>query len=98
MYHGSEDDVFNLIELVKSQTKATRRKRQAKETSPDGGLYNDEEVDELAVHKSTPRKASGQHPGTPKKRKSESKPLTPSHRKYVMLLIFVSPVLTLSPG
>lgn len=80
LYHGVED-IQKLIELVKSGTKATRRKLKfSREESPDA-LYDvtgegDAEW-ETARKISTPKKPRSV-PGTPRK----SKPVTPSsHRK-----------------
>lgn len=80
LYHGPED-ISNLIELVKSGTKATRRKQRVPREEPPDALFDDaNEVDtdwKAAKKISTPKKTRSQ-PGTPRKPKT----VTPSsHRK-----------------
>lgn len=79
-YRGA-DNVPTLIELVKNGTKATRRARLPRDTSPDA-LYNFEadEGDEGVRQKRTPKKV-GSAPATPKKSRIGSKPVTPSSRR-----------------
>lgn len=80
LYHGMED-IPKLTDLVKSSTKATRRKlKPSREESPDA-LYDvagEGDAEWGATRKlSTPKKARS-YQGTPKK----SKPVTPSsHRR-----------------
>lgn len=80
IYQGAED-IANLIELVKTGTKATRNARAPRTHSPDA-LYDFKvDEDDEGPQKKTPRKA-GTVPGTPRKPKAASKPVTPSsHRK-----------------
>lgn len=81
VYQGA-DDIHALEELVEGGTKATRKRRQARERTPDD-LYDaiDDGDEEGRAQKRTPRKPSS-HLGTPKKPRSASKPVTPSsHRK-----------------
>lgn len=82
--YRSSDDIHNLIDLVKSGTKASRRVKSSRRESPH--VLNDatgQDGDEDWEGEKTPRKlATPKKPrsyqGTPKK----SKPVTPSsHRK-----------------
>ncbi|CAN8099524.1 unnamed protein product [Discula destructiva] len=83
LYRGAED-IHNLIELVKSGTKATRRKQKVpREESPDA-LFDDagggDEEWKAKRQVSTPKKPRSK-PGTPRKPKMA----TPSsHRKIVV--------------
>ena len=75
-------DIEPLIESVERGTKATRKRKPARQVSPDT-LYDaiDDGGDEEPGQKRTPRKPSNIL-GTPRKPKSASKPVTPSsHRK-----------------
>lgn len=84
--YGGAEDIQTLVDLVKNGTKATRRKRVAREESPDAlydaaGVDDDIEWGKTGTPKKfgTPKKPRSTH-GTPRK----SKPVTPSsHRKYV---------------
>lgn len=81
IYRGAED-ISTLIDLVKNGTKTMRKARAPRAESPDA-LYDFkvDEGDEGPRQKKTPRKLSGV-PGTPKKSRVGSKPVTPSsHRK-----------------
>lgn len=82
IYQGAED-IPGLIELVKSGTKATRKTRAPRAESPDALYDFKADDDEEGVRqKRTPKKISSV-PETPKKRRTGSKPVTPSsHRKY----------------
>ncbi|KUI63149.1 Origin recognition complex subunit 1 [Cytospora mali] len=83
VYQGV-DDIMPLIELVEMGTKATRRRKPARQESPDALYDAFEEGDEARGQKRTPRKPSN-FLGTPRKPKSVSKPVTPSsHRKIVV--------------
>jgi origin recognition complex subunit 1 len=83
IFHGTQEDVFNLIEHVKKATKATRRRRAPKEESPDPEYNVKQANEEDEDYKRTPRKAGSQHLSTPRKRKPGSNAVTPSsHRKY----------------
>ncbi|KAJ4424765.1 Origin recognition complex, subunit 1 [Gnomoniopsis sp. IMI 355080] len=83
VYQGVED-VQKLIELVKSGTKATRRKlKPSREESPDA-LYDDAGEGDAewgsARKPSTPKKPRS-YQGTPRK----SKPVTPSSHRKIMV-------------
>ncbi|TPX17414.1 uncharacterized protein E0L32_003057 [Thyridium curvatum] len=82
IYHGSEEDIFNLVEMVKNGTKATRKRRSAKQPSPDVYAF-EEDADDAAAPR-TPKKARNQDATTPSKQRSASKPMTPSHRKIMI--------------
>lgn len=76
------DDINTLIESVEKGTKATRKRKTARQESPDDLYDAFEDGDEGWGQKRTPRKPSNVL-GTPRKPKSLSKPVTPSsHRKY----------------
>ncbi|KAL1868716.1 Origin recognition complex, subunit 1 [Diaporthe australafricana] len=84
IYQGV-DDVNELEGLVQSGTKATRKRKAARQGTPDA-LYDftEEGGEDSRSQKRTPRKPTS-HPGTPKKPRSAGKPVTPSsHRKVVV--------------
>ena len=81
IYKGTEDDIFNLVDLVKSGTKATRRRRLAKDASADAYDFVDDGDDEVTPRR-TPKKARTYDATTPSKQRNVSKSMTPSHRKY----------------
>ncbi len=83
IYHGTEDDIFNLIERVKRETKATRKRRTARDASPDAYTLEEENDADLAQYRTPKKKARTYDVTTPNKQRSASKPVTPSHRKYV---------------
>lgn len=84
LYHR---DTHSLAEFVSKRTKATRRRRQVKEPSPEDDDYragvDAEDVDDPEATKRTPKKRRTQDDvATPRKQRSASKkPITPSHRK-----------------
>ena len=84
IYTGTEDDIFSLVEFVKSGTKATRKRRVTRDVSPDAyDFVEDGDVD--TTPRRTPKKARIYDATTPSKQRSVSKSMTPSHRKYVLL-------------
>ena len=86
IYSGTEEDIFRLVDLVKGGTKATRRRRQPKEASPDAYDFVDDGDAEI-VQRRTPKKPRTHDATTPSSRRSVSKSMTPSHRKYGALLL-----------
>lgn len=96
IYKGTVEDIESLVDLVKTGTKATRKRRQAKIESADIYNYGDD-VDDGDIEPKgrgedeefrTPRKKTKalDVATTPtNKPKSASKLLTPSHRRQVPL-------------
>lgn len=81
IYRGAED-LPTLVDHIKNETKATRKARAPRVESPDA-LYDFkvDEDEEGPRQKKTPKKLSNV-PGTPRKSRVGSKPVTPSsHRK-----------------
>ncbi len=79
IYHGNEEDIYRLIEKVKNETKATRKRLSAKIDLLEEAFTEEErrevEVDGL----SKKRKTSA--PSTPRKQQVSSKVLTPGQRR-----------------
>lgn len=72
MYKGAED-IFNLIDFVKTKTKATRRKRRARSQSPQDGAY---------FPPQTPTKTGRSAAATPQSRRTQATPGSRSTKKY----------------
>lgn len=80
VYQGAED-IHKLTTLVKNGTKAARKQRSTRMESPDILYEQGNDDEEWKQKRPTPKKA-GSVPGTPKKPKTNNKPVTPSsHRK-----------------
>ncbi|KAH6707648.1 P-loop containing nucleoside triphosphate hydrolase protein [Leptodontidium sp. 2 PMI_412] len=82
--HGSEDQVNDLLVRIESETKPTKKRKYQKRTKGDddfkGGFVDE---DELETH--TPRKKQKfSMVSTPKKPRTPSKLLTPSHKRVVI--------------
>ncbi len=86
IYHEEEENIDELVELVKNGTKATRRRRLAKDKSPDDyalegdGDYDGQDKDKIERQR-TPKRPRTYDALTPRKRANISKSGTPSHRK-----------------
>lgn len=80
IFHGTEEDVALLIERVKAETTATRKKSSKKRTKLELDFEaSDGEGNDLE----TPRKKQKfSTVSTPKKPRTPSKLLTPSHKRY----------------
>lgn len=83
--HGSEDQVNDLLVRIESETKPTKKRKYQKRTKGDddfkGGFVDE---DELETH--TPRKKQKfSMVSTPKKPRTPSKLLTPSHKRYASI-------------
>ncbi|KAH8199054.1 hypothetical protein TruAng_006792 [Truncatella angustata] len=81
IFHGKEEEIGPLVELLESKTKATRRKRKTDHTALEAAfvadrhdLDHDEDMDE-------PRRPA---PATPRKKQRTTKVATPSNRKIVL--------------
>lgn len=83
IYRG-DGDIEELVDRVKRETKATRRRRTAKDESPEREYTARDEGDDDVEQLRTPKKARTHDALTPSKRRSASKPLTPSHRKIMV--------------
>jgi len=83
IYRGAED-IEELVDRIKRETKATGRRRAAKEESPERAYTARDDVDDDSEQLRTPKKARTQDVLTPSKRRSASKPMTPSHRKIMV--------------
>ena len=85
IFHGSHEDIFNLIERVKSETKATRKRRgelQAEMRDQEQEFSNIDDRDDTG----TPtKKRKTSMASTPRKPRTPSKLLTPSHKRYVTI-------------
>ncbi|PVH83107.1 P-loop containing nucleoside triphosphate hydrolase protein [Cadophora sp. DSE1049] len=82
--HGNEDEVTELLTRIESETKSTKKRKNQRRTKGDddfkGGFVDD---DELETH--TPRKKQKfSNVSTPKKPRTPSKLLTPSHKRVVI--------------
>lgn len=77
------EDIEELSERIKRETKATRRRRNATKESPERDYTARDDGDD-AEQLRTPKKARTYDALTPSKRKSASKPMTPSHRKIMV--------------
>ncbi|KAG4418266.1 hypothetical protein IFR04_008624 [Cadophora malorum] len=82
--HGNEDEVTELLTRIESETKSTKKRKNQRRTKGDddfkGGAVDD---DELETH--TPRKKQKfSSVSTPKKPRTPSKLLTPSHKRVVI--------------
>jgi origin recognition complex subunit 1 len=77
--HDTEDDVIQLIEKLQSETKATRKPRSEKRKREDDDFEARDEADEEF---GTPRKKHKTSTmTTPRKSRTPSKLLTPSHKR-----------------
>ncbi|KAB5579975.1 P-loop containing nucleoside triphosphate hydrolase protein [Coniochaeta sp. 2T2.1] len=81
IYRGAED-IEDLSERVKRETKATRRRRPARDESQERDFTGRDDGDDGEVR--TPKKARTHDVLTPSKKRSASKPMTPSHRKIMV--------------
>jgi origin recognition complex subunit 1 len=85
IYRGPED-IDDLYDKIKQETKATRRRRTTKDGSPEAEreyvVGQDEAEDSQLLR--TPKKARTTDAVTPSKRRTPSKALTPSHRKIMV--------------
>lgn len=96
IFNGTVEDIENLIDLVKTGTKATRKRRQTRDVSADLYDYGDEVDDgdndtkdkdgeiELRTPKRKTKTLDVATTPTSKQPKSASKLLTPSHRRCVL--------------
>ncbi len=82
LYHETEEDIASLVEKVKNETKATRKKRRERPASPpEDGFVDDGDAD----IPQTPRKRQKISSAlTPKKARTPSKLMTPSHKRIVV--------------
>jgi origin recognition complex subunit 1 len=78
IFHGTEEDVTALIDLLKSDTRATRKRRKdARNTDEDG--FQDDGAGEEPI---TPRKRQKTSiTSTPRKPRTPSKLVTPGHKR-----------------
>lgn len=88
IFHGTDEDIFNLIERVKSETKATRKRRgelQAAKRQQEQEFLSVDDGDDHRDDYGTPKKRRKTSVAlTPKKPRTPSKLLlTPSHKRYV---------------
>lgn len=79
IYHGTEEDITSLIERLKGDTKATRKRRKDARIADDENFDVDEDVDDKPA---TPRKRQKTSALlTPRKPRTPSKLVTPSHKR-----------------
>lgn len=81
IYHGTEEEIIKLIERVKSETKATRKKRGERQYTQQEDDFV--EADEHDITE-TPRKRQKTTARTPTKSRTPSKLLTPRHKRIVV--------------
>jgi origin recognition complex subunit 1 len=80
VYHGTEEDVECLIERLKRDTRAVKRRNSEKRKVGDEEDYDGDHVDEKVQ---TPRKKQKTSAAsTPRKPRTPSKLITPSHKRY----------------
>jgi origin recognition complex subunit 1 len=79
VYHSAEVDIYGLIDLIEEQTRVRRKRRPAKETSPEQVFGFD--GDEPAGTKTPSRRLPGRLTSTPRGRKGCAV-TTPSSRRY----------------
>ncbi|RFU35359.1 hypothetical protein B7463_g1010, partial [Scytalidium lignicola] len=87
IYHGNEEDIFGLIELVKTGTKATWKKRgdRQKKEEEDFHVEHDQHEELENEGLQTPRKKRKTSAvSTPRKPSTTSKLLTPTHKRVVV--------------
>ncbi|KAL3420755.1 ATPase [Phlyctema vagabunda] len=98
-YRGTEEDKDALLQWLKEETKATKRKRVARPREEDDGFVVEDDFDEKLLQ--TPRKKYKTSAMTPSKTRTPSKLLTPSHKRMsVKKALEFTPLGTrmLSPG
>lgn len=80
IYHGSEGDVVDLIDRVKRETKATRKKRSDRPPLEETDEFVVQDEEDMKLH--TPkRKRKCSATSTPRRQESAKKLLTPSHKR-----------------
>lgn len=78
IYHGTEEDVLALIDRLKSDTKATRKRRKDARATGDDNF----DVDDIGEEPVTPRKRQKTSVvSTPRKPRTPSKLVTPGHKR-----------------
>jgi origin recognition complex subunit 1 len=81
IYHGSEGDIVDLIDRVKRETKATRKKRNDQYPAEDADEFYVEDEEDIMLQ--TPRKKRKiSTASTPHRPDSATKVLTPSYKRY----------------
>ena len=81
IYHGNEGDIINLIDRVKRETKATRKKRSVRHPVEDTDEFVVQDDEDMKLH--TPkRKRKISATSTPRRQESATKLLTPSHKRH----------------
>jgi origin recognition complex subunit 1 len=84
IYRG-EEDIFNLVERVKTETKATRKRRNERHAADAEAEFVAQKDQQVTVE--TPKKKRKTSAiSTPQKLRTPSKLLTPSHKRYVRSL------------
>jgi origin recognition complex subunit 1 len=77
-YHGTEEDVATLIDRLKSDTRATRKRRKDTKTTGDDNF----EDDDIGEEPATPRKRQKTSAvSTPRKARTPAKLVTPGHKR-----------------
>ncbi|KFY36282.1 hypothetical protein V494_05159 [Pseudogymnoascus sp. VKM F-4513 (FW-928)] len=88
IFHGTDDDIFNLIERVKNETKATRKRRgelRAEKRKQEQEFLTVDDEDDNGDDFGTPKKKRKTSVAlTPKKPRTPSKLLTPSHKRIIV--------------
>jgi len=80
IYSGSVEDITSLFDLVESGTKAYKKKKDTAKAEAD---FDTEENDNSQEDvPKTPKKRKTSTTSTPRKNKTPSKLITPSHKRY----------------
>lgn len=88
IFSGTEQDIYNLIQRVKSETKATRKRNPSKTAVDEDSSTDSAENHDTKIF--TPRKKRRVSLSTPQKHQSLSRNLTPTNKRYVQrnLVVF----------
>lgn len=92
LYDGSEKSLDQLRQRLENDTMATRKRRPEKRKVADDD-YTGTNIADGDLEQETPRKKQkfSSAASTPRKIKTPSKLLTPSHKRYVCLGLFLFP-------
>lgn len=81
IFHDAEEDVTALIDRLKSDTKATRKRRTEAKTTDEDGFHDDD----IGEEPTTPRKRQKTSIiSTPRKPRTPSKLVTPGHKRVIV--------------
>ncbi|KAI9851653.1 MAG: Origin recognition complex, subunit 1 [Thelocarpon superellum] len=86
IYHGTDEDIYNLIERVKTETKATRQRRSDSRaaTKPENDYVADETVDVPETPRKRRKIESTSTPRSERSVRTPQKPTTPSQKRVIV--------------